>query len=87
MDPLWMLWLATGAVGPLLGVVVRASAQGRLFDGLLLFLLASLVCDGLAALSVIDGWRLNPYAISVGFALGAMLRDRLSGRAQAQPSA
>lgn len=77
MEALWTLWLATALVGALLGAARRPSRSGWQFDALLVFLLSSVVCDGLAALGTIDGWRLNPYAISAGFVVGALLRSRL----------
>lgn len=86
MDALWPLWLITAGIGALLGAFRRPSPSGWLFDALLLFLLASLVCDGLALFGVIDGWRLNPYAIGAGFVFGAALRQLMNKRSQAAPS-
>jgi hypothetical protein len=80
MESLWVLWLGTAAVGGVLAALRQRSHSNWLFDALLLFLLASLVCDALAALSVIGGWRLNPYAISAGFALVAWARGLLPRR-------
>lgn len=77
MDALWVMWLGSAAVGALIAALPRPGASGWPFDALLLFLLASLVCDGLAALGMAEGWRLNPYAMSGGFALAATLRSLL----------
>jgi hypothetical protein len=77
MELPWTLWLLTAVAGMLLGGLRRPSAAGWQLDALLLFLLASLVCDSLAAFAADDGWRLNPYAISAGFALAALLRAKL----------
>lgn len=77
MDALWAMWLVTAGAGALLAVLRRSTSAGWSFDALLLFLLASLVCDGLAAFGLVEGWRLNPYAISAGFALAAALRNQL----------
>lgn len=74
METPWMLWLATAGVGAALAALRRPSSSDWAFDALLLFLLASIVCDGLALVTVIDGWQLNPYAITAGFALVAAPR-------------
>lgn len=80
MESLWLLWLATAALGGVMGVLRRPARTAWAFDALLLFLLASLVCDAIALLAASESWRLNPYAISAGFAAAAGLRAALSRR-------
>ncbi len=59
-----------------------APGRAAWIDALLLFFLASAVCDGVAALGLGGSAHLNPYAVAVGFLLVASLpRKRVSAAA------
>ncbi len=66
-----------GAALALPRVLARsASTRAAWIDALLLFFLASAVCDGIAALGLGGTAHLNPYAVAAGFLVLASLPRR-----------
>lgn len=76
MQAEWVIVLGSLAAGALIGALRNPRADvPAAFDSLLLFALASLVCDLLAWWQPGQRWGLNAYALAIGcFVLSAWRR-------------
>lgn len=77
----WVIVLGSLAVGAVIGAVRKPRADvPAAFDSLLLFALASLVCDLLAWWQPGQRWGLNAYALGLGCLALSLWRQRGRGR-------